>query len=714
MKEIRLASLKLKNFKGIKDFEILDFSKNTKILGDNGTGKTSLFDAFSWLLFDKDSQGNSTQSFDIKTLDEEGNVIHGLEHEVEGVLQINEKKLTLRKTYYEKWTKQRGSAEKKFTGHTTDYFLNEVPVKKSEYDARINEIVDEDIFKLLTNPAHFNEELHWKEQRKILFKIAGDVDSEEVIAAAEGLDDLQSILGGKKIEDHKKIIETNRKKINKELDKIPVRIDETKLGMPDISNLDKKEINDEITGLKMRKSAKEKKISNIENGGEIAKKKKELAELQCELMEIKSNHRSSFDDEIEQNRAILEELRDKYRSVNSGIKDKEQEIKTGKQRIEKIDKEISKLRTKWHEVNKKELKFEQEDVCPTCGQDVPQEQLEETREKAIKEFNLDKSNQLAEINSDGKSKAEYKEIVAEKNENLKADIKDLESKAEKYQEEAEKIQAKLIDLKAKAKAVTESEDYQSKLEEKEKLEEEIKQLQEDKSQSIDEVKEQIYLLEKEIESNERKLSQIEQYEKGQERIQELADQEKKLAKEFSKLERELFLVEEFIRTKVELLDKKVNSKFKYAKFKLFEEQVNGGVKPTCETLFGGVPYGSSLNSAAKIKVGLDIINTLSEHYKFKAPVFIDNTESISEFTKPGGKVNSKSQVVTLIVNERVSELVTLKEGEVDIDKFIKLFGIEGAIERLFKLGEDELVLKSFSADLIKELGVKWKQMKEVV
>ncbi|WP_018249826.1 AAA family ATPase [Orenia marismortui] len=658
MKEVRLISLKLKNFKGIKDFEILDFSKNTKILGDNGTGKTSLFDAFSWLLFDKDSQGNSTQSFDIKTLDEDGQVIHGLEHEVEGILDVNGKILTLKKVYYEKWTKKRGSAEKNFTGHTTDYFLNEVPVKKSEYDARISEIVDEDIFKLLTNPAYFNEELHWKERRKILMEVCGDISPEEVIAAGEGLDDLKKILGDRSVEDHKKIIHSKRKKINKELEKIPVRIDEVQNNLPDVSEFNKKEIEDEISGLKMRKSAKEKKISNIENGGEIAKKKKELAELQCELMEIKNNHKSSFDDEIEENRDKLEDLRDKYRAVNSDIKAKEQEIKTGKQRIDQLDKEMSNLRTKWHQINKRELEFEQEDVCPTCGQDVPQEQLEEAREKAIKEFNLDKSNQLAEINSDGKSKAEYKENVAEKNEELNAEIDELESKAEKYQEEAEKIQAKLIDLKSKAKAVTESEDYQSKLEEKEKLEEEIKQLQEDKSHSIDEVKEQIYLLEKEIEANERKLSQLEQHEKGQARIQELTDQEKELAKEYSRLERELYLAEEFIKTKVELMEDKVEGEFDHAQFKLFEEQINGGLKECCETLYQGVPYGSSLNNAARVNVGLDIINTLSAYYGFRAPIFVDNAESVTKL------IDVNSQMIQLIVSKPDKELrVELEQKE---------------------------------------------------
>jgi recombinational DNA repair ATPase RecF len=143
---VKLIKLSLKNFKGTRAFVLDARGGNVTVYGDNATGKTTLFDAFTWLLFDKDSQGR--KDFEIKTLDASGQPMHGLEHEVEAVLQVDGKTVTLRKVYKEKWTKKRGSAQAEFTGHTTDYFVDGVPVKKAEYDARIASICDETVFKL--------------------------------------------------------------------------------------------------------------------------------------------------------------------------------------------------------------------------------------------------------------------------------------------------------------------------------------------------------------------------------------------------------------------------------------------------------------------------------------------------------------------------------------------------------------------------------------
>ena len=227
---MKLDRLLLKNFKGIKHFELNPQGKNTEVYGRNGTGKTTLADAFNWLLFAKDTRGKA--DFPIKTHDKDGEPIHGLDHEIEGAFLLETgKKLTLKKVYVEKWTKKRGSAEKKvFTGHTTDHFINAVPVNQGEYNAKIAKIIDENVFRLLTDPRFFNN-LHWEKRRKLLIEVCGDVSDGEVISSDEKLYPLSNILQDYNVEEYRKILKARRAEINKELEKIPVRIDERGFGL---------------------------------------------------------------------------------------------------------------------------------------------------------------------------------------------------------------------------------------------------------------------------------------------------------------------------------------------------------------------------------------------------------------------------------------------------------------------------------------------------
>ena len=179
---MKLLSLKLSNFQGIKEFHLEPNGEDITVLGANATGKTTLFNSFTYLLFGKDSLGAS--SFEIKNLDAAGNAEHGLNHEVEAVLLngLNQK-ITLRKVYKESWVKKRGSAEKVLTGHTIDYFLNGVPTKAGEYSSAIAQMADEQLFKLLTNPKYFNEQLHWQKRREVLLDVCGNISDSDVIAS---------------------------------------------------------------------------------------------------------------------------------------------------------------------------------------------------------------------------------------------------------------------------------------------------------------------------------------------------------------------------------------------------------------------------------------------------------------------------------------------------------------------------------------------------
>lgn len=655
---IKLLNLKLKNFKGVKDFELDAQGQNVRIYGDNGTGKTTLADAFSWLLFDKDSQGQSTQSFEIKTLDENNEPIHGLEHQVEGALEVDGKQIILKKVYYEKWTKKRGSATKVFEGHTTDYYINDVPVKKKEYDARIAEIIDEEIFKMLTDPGYFNEQLHWEDRRKILLEVVGNISDEEVIAADEKLDRLSEVLNERTIEEHKKTVKSKQKKINKELEKIPVRIDEVNQNLPDITGIDVEKVEQELATQRKMKKKKEQVLARLESGGELAEKKKQLAEIETELQQIRNEHTAEYNEKIEQEKKKLYAVKDKIADIIRKIDNIKRDIQSNKRQYEKLEKEREKLREKWFELEDKKKAidaetFEHDETCPTCGQALPEDQIEEARAT----FNRDKAEKIEkltqqqqEITQEGQE--HNKEIggLRGQNKDLEFEIEELEKKKEELAVEADGIEQELTNLRKQAEEYQNSPEYKKKVAERENIREEIKELEQSTESYRKAFEDNIARFERNIAEMEKKLSRVEQYEKGQERIEELKAQEKKLAREYEKLEEELFLCEEFTRTKVDMLENKINGRFKLAHFKLFEEQVNGGLKEVCETLVNGVPYSTNLNTGARINVGIDIINTLAEHYDFYAPIFVDNAESVTEI------IPADSQMIKLIVSEDDKEL----------------------------------------------------------
>ncbi|SFR15383.1 AAA family ATPase [Desulfoscipio geothermicus] len=657
---MKILKLSLKNFKGIRSFTLDTRGGNIDIYGDNATGKTTLFDAFIWLLFDKDSQNR--KDFDIKTLDQNGQPFHGLEHEVEGVFDIGGRTIALRKVYAEKWTKKRGSAEKTFTGHTTDYYIDGVPVKKNEYTARIADIADEEAFKLLTNPLYFNTQLHWQDRRKILLQVCGDISDEEVIASDKSLSRLPDILQGRKLEDHRKVIAARRAEINKELDRIPVRIDEVQQYLPNITDIDPEKTAQKISTLKEAVKEKELQIARIESGGEIAEKTKALREVESQLLEIKNKHRSKYESWVQEQQKQLNEARERFYNLQGDIKSLERSLASNQEAAQRYQKQMDELRQEWHRVNAQEFTFEQDDTCPTCGQPLPAEKLAEAREKALARFNREKAERLESISAQGKElKAKAGELVAE-NAEIEKKLKDARAKLVDAEAAVNSLQKEVESLRQAMDGYADDPAYVQALNQKQELEAAIAALKGGRREEIQRVREEIAYLEQQIRQAESALADIERFNMGQKRIEELKEQERRLAAEFEKLEGELYLTEQFIRTKVNLLEEKINSRFKFARFKLFDVQVNGGVVECCETIYNGVPYSSGLNNAARINVGLDIINTLSEYYGFTAPIFVDNREAVTKL------IETRAQVISLIVSEADKKLrVEYPETESKLD-----------------------------------------------
>ena len=639
---VTLKKLTLSNFKGIKEKEI-DFTEKTNISGDNATGKSSIFDAYSWLLWGKDSLNR--KDYEIKPYDESNNIIHNLESSVVGVFDIDGKEIKFERVYKEVWSKKRGSNTETFTGNTTDFYINDVPKKKKDYEDEIGKIVSEDEFNLLSNPLYFNTILDKKERRKILLSLVKDVSIDDVKVANKELEDLD--LSNYTIDEIQAMAKATCKKINDKLKEIPARIDELEKTKTteDFAELEKEKEN-----LKKEIEDLDKKLAGSRNvSEELDKKYTEISKIKGEISKINSD----FEDGKNQKLKDLEEehtdLRRKITmaefELNNARKEIEvldEDIKRREERIVESEKELEDMRTEWGEVQKR--KPDESLICPTCGRAYEGEM----REDFIKHFNLEKSRHLEKLSEKGKGINEaittYQASIAhykKQKEEEQIKIDKLLKSLDKTMQDREKIHDQMDQVKALSLCDKKAEEIKD-LEEKIKtIEEEIANIgKEDNSEILNQ--KQAY--NERLDEVNTKLSNQGLNAELDEKIKKYMDEEKDLGKEFEIQQEKLYLCDEYIKTYTHLVSDKINDLFTKVEFKLFDTQINGGVVETAEATYKGVPYGS-LNSAAQINAGLDVINSLSKHYEKEIPIFVDNAESVNELVK------TQSQLITLSVSK---------------------------------------------------------------
>ena len=500
--------------------------------------------------------------------------------------------------------------------------------------------------------------MHWQSRRKTLLEVCGDVSDEDVIKSNGKLAKLPAILGKRKLEDHKKVIVEQRKEINKELERIPIRIDEVSAGLPDISAIENPNaIDKDLEKLAKAKAEKEGELASLLSGGNQGEIKQKIAGLEAELLTIETAYKREHAKKVGEIEDKIKGCQDTIRDVQYKISTKKTALESGHKGVEVIEKSIVELRDKWHEVNNQKLELCVDESCPICGQDLPTDKVQEAKDKAIADFNSGKAKRLADINDAGKANKVELEKITAKITDLENEIAELESSLELHAEDNAKLNGDLAKTKANFEDYKEQTDYKKLLAEKDKLQKVLAGDREGIEPEKERIEAEIETIKKvEADLLEAKAN-LALHKQGEKRINELEAQQGVLAEEFEKLEEELYLIDLFIRTKVTLLTERINSKFKFARFKLFEEQINGGISEVCETTYNGVPYSSGLNNAARINVGLDIINTLSEHYNFAPPVFIDNAEAVTELIPVEG------QLISLIVSGKDKTLRIEGQGQ---------------------------------------------------
>lgn len=638
--EIKIFSLKLKNFKGIKELTI-DFNcQNTNIYGANATGKTTVFDAFKWLFFDKDS--SDRKDFNIKTLDSNNKPIHFLEHEVEAILVIDGVDMTFKKVLQEKWVKKRGESDREFSGHETNYWIDEVPVKKKDYEEKINSLIPESLFKLITDPLYFNTEknTNWQERRRILTALlekTGEIVSDDkILDSKEEFKILKDNLEGRSIDDYKKVVQAKIKDLNKEKETIPVRIDELTNTLITEHNIDYKKIEEEKENYNKQLNSIELEMTDIQaKAKENMKIADQLAISKKELADFKLKKETEYSQKYSTD---LINLQNEKKVIENTIRLKQEEDSDRLLKIQLDQKRKGELYKKWDEVSKTTLEFDPNSfICPTCKREYETDKKEEIKKQFEDNLNLHKKSEQEAINREGQA------INIRLDENTKAREK-IQQELSKLDNKLEEINTKIAEIE-KAKEtdnsfdVTSLPEYSSKIKEIGELEERVKNLTNGDISYLQNKKAEIT---EEINKLNKTLNEKETQEKTKQRIAELQEAEESISSKIQELEGQQYALEEFTKTKVELLENAINSKFELVKFRLFDTQINGGLIECCDTLVNGVPY-ADVNNAHKILAGLDIINTLIKFYNTSAPIFIDNRESINEIDYIG------TQIISLVV-----------------------------------------------------------------
>lgn len=652
MKKMTLQSITLRNFKSIEKFSI-NFSENTKIQGANGTGKTTIFDSFTWLLFGKNSENSA--DFNLKPLDKENKPIHNLETEVEGTFLIDGSIIILKRCFREKWTKKKGNETAELTGHETTFFFNEVPVSLSEYKSKVQEIIDEELFKILTNTLFFNVSLKWNQRREILSKMVGEISNDSIVNSMNNSDELKELLNtGKNLDEEKKTLAAKKKKIKEELETIPSRIDEVQRTKPE--SIDFEQVQAEIDFKEREFSKIDEEIldsSKLDQNKqiEIDKANENLFNLKNKLSEKKEKVRQEKQTEIDSLQTKISEINSENQKIKNQIQseseqknDLEKEIQNKEIQIQNQNNILEEKRKEWIKENETTFVLNQNSICcPTCKRDF--ENAFEKKQELENNFNINKKSHLEKLHNEGTQ-------ISNKITELKNELEILKQRLSTFQisileeKSTKEIQEKINGLIEKRNNPTN--------EEIENLSKEINSftLPIFERQQNTELISKRNCIKEEIEALKTKLSNKFIIEKVDSRTSELQQQQKTLSSEIASLEKIEMQIEKFNHLKIERIEKEVNSKFSLVKFKMFENQLNGGISETCVCTINGVPF-ADLNTASKINAGIDIINGLNNYFEISAPIFIDGRESITEI------IETENQIVSLIVNEKFEKLSVL-------------------------------------------------------
>ena len=630
--EIKLEKLSIRNFKGLRTFDFEPNGNDVTINGANGSGKSTVYDAYCWMLFGTDSNGNST--FDIEPRDGNGAVIDPeAVTEVTGTFTADGDTVVLRKRCMQKWVRVRGRSELTYQGNTNEYEVNGVPCTKGEYEEKLGALCDAGLLKILSGVYAFPS-LPWQEQREMLSELIGEEDDYAVMASAGGkYADLSRMMteANSTLDDVVKMIERDRKLAIQAQNALPAAIDENKrmLGGRDCPPLHNDDLKMQAAKIRHEIDAMNARRADVYSSAELIMARDSLAAAEADIAALKR-----------ENELYIREQRSLYATANSIAKLRreatdaeerriacERRVNECKSEYEMLGEWLKNLRAKYDEVMKRP--YNGEDTCPRCGRKYDDAMIAKARQL----FEDNRNDALGNLAEEGKAlKARHDAAQAD----LAEAFRRLKAAGDEETETSKKLEGFAPFEETDMPGYTEK--LSSLEENRRKCEEELKYYLDSRHDLLHDIDAETDKKQKELSEINRRIGDDERYYTVLARIKELEGELKQKSELADRYDTLLALADDYGMYKARRIEDSINERFSTVRFKLFENQKNGGLRFCCEATVGGIGFNKNLNTSAKINAGIDIINAFSHRFNVTAPVFVDNAESVTDVLQAAGQM----------------------------------------------------------------------------
>lgn len=629
---MKLLNLTLDHFKGLGHFELsLPDGCSANIYGENSAGKTTLADAYFWLLFGVDSEGRSPGEiggFRIKTKG-----TSGLDYSVSGTFSHEGRTFTIRRVYRENFSVKNGESVSVKTGNTTDYYIDDAPCKtKKDFDAFLAGLFPQEIGRILSDPNYFPGIMKADERRAMLLSLfSPEITDDDVISRHPELASLRERKGYKTVEQYLDWAKAQRTAVNKELGNIPGRLDEANRAKTEVP--EEQEDASQIAKLQAAKHRALSAIDAAKSGGDILEARRRLNERENAISEARTAYREKFahgnsgvEAQIASKRA---ELMDLKRRLDILQQDHANTIFFSEGMFRKIED----LRSAWLETDAQE--FSGETICPTCHQPLPAQSVDEAK----RNFNLQKSEKLEQIQQKASELKEAAAVSEQQISRQRAEIKILEDQIPNIEKMIDRLTQAIID----PPPFEDSEEYKRLAGERDALKKELDVLTTCSMKKLPSLEEKLAGIQAELDELERRRLAREMGARQEARIRELLAQQKELNIKLTDLDEGIRLSELFIRLRACDLEEDINRHFKYVRWKLFETQVNGGVKNCCEAMVANrdgeyIEYNNNLNDGHRVRGGVDIINAIGKAAGLEMPLWIDRAGEVTLDLETGAQM----------------------------------------------------------------------------